>query len=436
MKKVKNHLAVLLVLALVLCLMPATAFALDENETEIISVPCVTKVTPTTISVKAMDNVQYRLGSTGTWTSEAVFSGLYPNTNYTVYYRYGTGDATSLGVTKTTAVTAPASQQYIDSEAPYQLSMTGYLTTFDLQNDLSFFLYLSASKYSANYSDLRLYVMHKTYSGNSFSGWKTSIVTASPNLVTYNNTSCYAFCLKGMAAAELMDDLCITLYAKETSTGHTFITPVYATTMEASARNLLSKATSSSQKTLIVDFLNYAAATQTYFSYNTNNLANSNISSYSNLATQNNPTLVTTNAKVNTLPNATASFSGTTFSLDSKIGLRMAVNITETDTSNITLKISYTPAKTSLGTQNQTYALKGNKTDGYYFLIDNIAAADFGSAFEMTVYKGTTPISDTRLYSVESRVKSMLEAGSTNQNYINLLWAMMKYSRSARAFFS
>ena len=85
MKKSKKILSVLLTLMPVFCILPATAFALDDNETDIITVPLISRTTPTTISVSAVANVEYRLGTDGAWTTNTLFTGLYPNTTYTVY---------------------------------------------------------------------------------------------------------------------------------------------------------------------------------------------------------------------------------------------------------------------------------------------------------------------------------------------------------------
>ena len=433
LKNTRKILSLLLALALLLCLVPATAFAQDENETEIISSACILKVTPTTILVKTLNGLEYRIDG-GAWSSESVFSGLYPNTTHSVQYRYNGGSAVSLGEVTTPEVN-PADGKVFDTDAPYQLAKTGYLSTFELKNDLSYYLYLSANKYS-DYTDLRLYVMHKTYSGNNFKSWKVSILPAPASTTTYSGATCYQFVLKGLAAAELMDEIYITLYAKEKTTGNTYITPVYKTSMGTTARSLLSQASSDSKKeTLIKDFLHYAAAAQTYFSYNTNHLANEGISA----STTGNPTLSTVNKVKTPLENPSATFGNTALILDSKISLRVGMKFTESstisDTSKVKLKISYKSSNSSLGTIKQTYSLKGNQTDGYYFLINDVAAADFGQTLNMTIYNGSTAISNTHQYSIETRVNSMLNS-ATNQNLINLLWALAKYGRSARAFFS
>ena len=431
MKNTRRILPLLLSLALLLCLVPATAFAQDENETEIISSACILKVTPTTIQVKTLNGLEYRIDG-GAWSSESVFSGLYPNTTHSVQYRYNGGSAVSLGDVTTPEVN-PADGKVFDTDAPYQLAKTGYLSTFELKNDLSYYLYLSANKYS-DYTDLRLYVMHKTYSGNNFKSWKVSILPAPASTTTYSGATCYQFVLKGLAAAELMDEIYITLYAKEKTTGNTYITPVYKTSMGTTARSLLSQSSEGSkQQILMTDFLHYAAAAQTYFGYNTNHLANAGISA----STTANPDLSTVNKRTKQLPNPDVTFGGTSLSLDSKIGLRIPINFSAsssiTDTSKVKLKVTYTNSKSKK--VNQTYSLKGNASSGYYFLVNDIAAADFGQTFTFTVYNGSTAISDTRQYSIESRINSMLK-DETNQKTINLLWAMAKYGRSARDYFS
>lgn len=434
MKKVKNHLAVLLVLALVLCLMPATAFALDENETEIISVPCVTKVTPTTISVKAMDNVQYRLGSTGTWTSEAVFSGLYPSTTYAVYYRYGTGEAVSLGNYNTPASQSRANNTLIDSDAPYTLPYTEYVASYSLNNDLTYNLYLNAGKYDG-YTNLRLCIEHNCYANNSNTATLVKhIVPAAANTVQVSGKTRFAFALKGLSAKQLGDELFITLYADKVSDGKTYITPLYATNLSQVAYNILASGDSDAKKRVAANLINYCGCAQTYFGYNTNHNVKDGLSAYSQYysAGAPDPAMASLHVVVNDYPNAPVEISKYELSLDSKISWRIRFTVGSGITaSNLRLKLTYTSV---LGNTVNLTVSPVVTDDGVYFPVNEIGACDFQTAVDFTVYNGTDAVSPTYRSSIEHRCRHYANLGDANLT--NLVYAMVNYSRAAKTLFA
>lgn len=432
-KSFKRILSIILALVLTLGMLVVPAYAEDDNELEIISSVCVTAVTPTTISVKKINNVYYSLDNTTNWTTDATFAGLYPNTQHKVYYRFGTtGTPKELATVTTKQSESHTDRVLIDSQAPYTLAYTGYVNSFELKNDLSFGYYLKASKFEG-YTNLRLYVEHKVYNTDSSTfTWQSSIVKAQPNLSFVNGSDRFVFVVTGLSAAQLNDDLCVTLYADKD--GKTYITPLYLTTMTNTAYNILSEATSNSQKTLFVDFLNFATTAQEYFKYNVANPINSNIGTYASFATTTNPELKKVNNTPVTLPNAKATFSSFGLRLDSKISLTLFYTFSSTP-QNAVLKVSYNSIN---GKKiSNEYKLRGDQTSGYYFIIDDIPAADFGSVLTYTVYEGNTAISNTREYTIESRALSMINSmGESSPITAKLLWALMKYSHSAKAFFS
>ena len=205
--------------------------------------------------------------------------------------------------------------------------------------------------------------------------------------------------------------------------------------MAKTALSLVKGSSSSNFQKVIVDLVNYASAAQTFFDYNTDHLANAEFGNYT--GTQENPVLTSVNEKIKPHDNPTAKFTGYELDLNSKIGLYVSISLDEsiTDTSKIKLKVSYSSSNTSVGTITSYYKLKGNRTSGFYFVVDGIAAADFGQTLTISVYNDSTEISHRRTYSIETLVKSMLDQTS-NAKLKNVLWAMMKYSRSAKTYFS
>lgn len=432
LKKSKKLLSILLSLALIFCILPATAFALDENETDIIWVATITNVTPTTITVSEKDGVQYRLGTTGTWTSENVFSGLYPNTEYEIFYRFGsTGAEKSVGVTTTLASESHSDQGLIDANAPYTKDYTGYVTSYSFNNDLTYHLYLKAEKYNG-FTNLRLYVEHYRYSNNSSVGsWVAKVIPAASQTVVMDGVERYRFSIPGIAAKQIGDEFAITLYADKISDGKTYITPIYATSMKKTAYNILA-GNDESKKTLVADFLKYCAAAQTYFGYNTNNPIDSGLSNYSSYLSPANPTFSRLNEIVNETPNAEWEISGFGLVLDSKITWKITYKpITGTPSSSLRLKATYSTSQGNEKTLSIAPVIDGNNIT---FSITQIAAGDFECPVTFAVYSGTNPVSDIRRSHLGNKMRTV--ATNADANTLALMKALINYSRSANKYFS
>ncbi len=430
-------MAVLLVLALVLCLMPATAFALDENETEIISVPCVTKVTPTTISVKAMDNVQYRLGSTGTWTSEAVFSGLYPNTNYTVYYRYGTGDAVSLGTT-----TTPQAEYITKNSTTIDAAATAFpsadLATFshsiDFRNNLNLIYFYSASKLSG-YTNVRFFIQKEVYGKNvttcTYSNY--TFGQSKYSIGDYGYGSEYSFTVPGIASTEMVNKVYVTVYAEKN--GVTYVSPCDAYSVEDYVLSRLSKSSNDNYKKMLVDLLNYGAASQTYFQEPASHLANANLTSQQAALANTSVTLSGLTNYKNEPAASTATFTGNNVLFEDVVILRYYFTIQSGyNLANVTFNYSYTTSDN----RSVNVSIPSNKfhsADGEYYIdISNIDVTDMGSKITATIKNNGTAISGNKTYSIESYCAA--KANSTNANFVSLIQALMRYSYSARTYFN
>ncbi len=68
--------------------------------------------------------------------------------------------------------------------------------------------------------------------------------------------------------------------------------------------------------------------------------------------------------------------------------------------------------------------------------VDGIAMTDFRSVMTIAVYNGSTKISNTMTYSVESYAYNRLNNASTGASYKTLLREMMKFGISAETHFS
>lgn len=429
-KSFKRILSIILALVLTLGMLVVPAYAEDDNELEIISSVCVTAVTPTTISVKKINNVYYSLDNTTNWTTDATFAGLYPNTQHKVYYRFGTtGTPKELATVTTKESESRKSLTLIDSNAPYTLAATGYSSSFELKNDLTFRFYLRDGKYSG-YSNFRVLVEQQKFdTATKQYVWTSSVITPSSSLVKFNGVDCMMFVYPNIASFQVSDNLNITLYAEKD--GKTYIAPLYSMSIEQSALDMCNGA-NSSLLTLLADFLNYCAASQTFFGYNTSHLANANLGNYASYATSEVPNLVYTNETVNTVASPKATYTRYGLGVGSSIALNISASFSGVNPSSTVLKVSYTSSL--LG--KQTKEFKYNSTGGYYS-IDSIASYDFDAPLEFAIYQGDTAISNTVRYSIETRCKNDIGLTSAaDAALVDVMKALMKYSHSAKAYFS
>lgn len=430
LKKSKKLLSILLSLALIFCILPATAFALDENETDIISVPHIERVTPTTIKASAKDGVQYRLGTNGTWTSDNVFSGLYPNTTYAVYYRYGTsGDGALVENVTTSASQSHVDSDFIDSAAPYQMDYKGFAVSLQLESDLTLRYYLKTSKVDdEGFSNIRIYTERQFYDKGSDSYvWKSKVIYPQSGTVQYNGAKRYLFLYSGLASCDMCDEVNVTLYAEKN--GKTYIAPIVSGSFAEYASTGFSN-NNASMNQLLADLLNYGTASQTYFNYHTSKLASSYLGDFSSAATTTMPSLSPCNEITATVSNPLAEFTRYTLSLDNKVAMNIYVDLDPSvSASNVRLKVTY---RSVFGNDvTNTYSLVNNS----YFSINKMSPVEFERPFTFTVYNGDTAISETVKYSFAHRCRSGINNSGGDDNLKNLLIALMRYSQSATAYF-
>ena len=106
----------------------------------------------------------------------------------------------------------------------------------------------------------------------------TAIESSSVTLTECSlNGSYYALTYENFAARELASEINATLYAEDAE-GNVYYGPTISYSLRQYAENQIRKATVAEEfKTMMVDFLNYGAAAQTHFGYNTSDLANSGL---------------------------------------------------------------------------------------------------------------------------------------------------------------
>jgi hypothetical protein len=177
-----------------------------------------------------------------------------------------------------------------------------------------------------------------------------------------------------------------------------------------------------------VDLLNYGAAAQKYANYKTDNLANSRLTeTQKSWATgelrQLNNVL---NTAYQTVANPTVTWKSAGLRLDDAVTIRVKLAAQSID--GLSVKVTGTNIKEITVTCDEFVETEG----GYYAYVCGLHAAQMSETVYLTVYEGSTPVSNTLRYSIESYVWKYRT--STENHLGEMLTAMMKYGDAARAY--
>lgn len=240
----------------------------------------------------------------------------------------------------------------------------------------------------------------------------------------------YIFSYTNISPASMNDTICATLYV---SVGDTVL---QSSTVEYSVArycyNMLSKCSSDEYtrlRTLLVDLLNYGAATQLFTGYKVESLVNENLTEEQRAwATNGDLTLNTVfNKAFEVVENPSASFTAAGLVLNKSIELY--VRLKTEDITGLSVKIT-----SSSGTSviSASEFVKTETTEGVYYDVyfNELTPLQRSDALYITVYKNETAVSDTLCYSIESYAFSKQK----DENLAVLVNAMMKYCNSAYAY--
>lgn len=303
----------------------------------------------------------------------------------------------------------------------------GHSCTFN--NDLSLNTYVPSASL-ADYTGVYLNIEHQTYIDGALTTEKTII----ENYAEVDGN--LKFIYSGIAACEMGDKIYITLYAVKD--GKMYATETIEYSVMTYAYNMLEKSADEAFKTLLVDMLNYGAAAQLYFEYDTENLVNANLTeAQKELATDGSFTPESISRVVTDLDSETASIIGQSVVFNSNVELKYYVRLASgADASGYSLKLTYT----TVGGVNKEIEIGGEDFvyieayDAYGVKYTGIAAPDMSCEILATVYSSDTTVSDTVAYSIESYVANMLEK-SEDEVFKALITELYKYSVSSKTYF-
>ena len=240
----------------------------------------------------------------------------------------------------------------------------------------------------------------------------------------------YVFRFSDIAPDKMNDTITWNLYATKDDE------PAYATgeySIATYCKNLLDKSTDSDSelRTLLVDMLNYGAASQTYTGYNIDNLVNAVLTAeQKGWGTPDTPALEDKlNTAAKTVDDATATWIGAALRLTDRVEMKFILNTNSID--GLTVKFTDSTGDVVYATvASDTFERRA--AGGYYVYFDGFDASQMREVVYVTAYNGDTAVSNTIAYSVETYAYA--KQNSTVSNLGDLVKAMMKYGDAAEAY--
>ncbi len=242
----------------------------------------------------------------------------------------------------------------------------------------------------------------------------TTETTEAPITAFKKNNSVYDINYTGLAAKEMCDTIHIYVYNGEGELVGQHSDSIRSYIL----RQLREKDYSQEFRTLCIDLLNYGAAAQETFGYNTSDLANKDLTA-EELAegTQ----TVADYADKLTVSGTTAAYYGTAYLLETRISMSTAVRGSYLGDGCYAL-VSYTD---HTGTAKENIRLEGRKNNSVYeFFLDEIVVADGRCLLTIEFYKAD----GTKVLTVQD---SMEGYTARNAEYYPLAEKMLAFSDSA-----
>ena len=228
---------------------------------------------------------------------------------------------------------------------------------------------------------------------------------------TINGTQHYYFSFSSISAKEMADDICVTIYNADGEA----ISNRYTDSIRSYCMRILDNQNEET-RTLLVDMLNYGSAAQTYYGYNTSDLANS-------LLSETQKTWGTKNVKPCTdIRVKGVNYLGIRLELGSRIVMQFAFRDL---TADMTAEVTFTNHNGVEVTQTVTPVMTNDA--GLVIAVDQIVAADFRQRVTVTVYDADGSVHGSATDSIESYLARMDIA---NELYASI----MKFSDAAYAY--
>ena len=231
----------------------------------------------------------------------------------------------------------------------------------------------------------------------------------------------------GIAAKEMTKDITATLEGTSDGGMTNCYSKAYTTSVADYAKRLIAMdGTSKVLKTLLVDLVNYGASAQTYFGYNTSDLANADFDDYQTYASAKHSLTGFTNSGSSVTNSGNVKISGRTLVLENRVGIAVIVDTSEYegDVADITINVSGTGVSDIISGQD----LKPYGTNKYYGVTYEILPTKMDETYTFAVQVNGEE-SARMTYGISAYAYNM--RNNSNTKLVALLQDIMEYGNSA-----
>lgn len=244
----------------------------------------------------------------------------------------------------------------------------------------------------------------------------------------------YQFIVNGIAAKQINDNIAIEIVATKTveNVQITRKSEIKNYSVAEYAYNRIAhKDSTDLEKTLLVDFLNYGAAAQTYFNYNADELANAALTDEQKAYGSATVPALESDFSYEGRDTEQVIFKGASVLFVDNVAVKFVINFNNYlgTTSDVQLVVSCNGIETIVS--GEELVANGNY---YTYTYENLAFKELRSPIEVTVVETATGevLSGPLTYSVETYAYN--KQSSTDANFVELLNSLMKFAISAEAF--
>lgn len=391
----------------------------ERLHADVPAAPEFMSATPSSVTLRSTEGYEYSLDKTA-WQTSPTFTGLTVGQTVRLYQRVARGSDNYASeasealefVVPTADIAAPA----LTSAAPMLGSNISMLFDVDKSS-------------VENYQNVSMLV--------SFRG--EDILLKDYVDLSSSGVDSLRFSFDGIVAKTMADSITAVAVCELGESVY------YGTPVQLSIKDYcmfqLNNSTDSKLKTLCADLLNYGAASQKYFNYNTEALANADMTSeHQAFATSAEPVLTSRLALMTELESPKVSFVSAMLDLRNSVGVACVFR-SEVDVGLLSFEIWIDSDNDSIKDEAEVQTIAAGSVafedynlggeDCKLLYIDGIAAGCMRSDIYVTAYAGEEAVSRQLRYSIESYAAAMSGKSGT---LAELCKALMKYSDAALAY--
>ena len=247
----------------------------------------------------------------------------------------------------------------------------------------------------------------------------------------------YKFDVENIPAAQLNDELTMTIHVNDAD-GKEYVGEAITYSAAARAHKYVEDAKGAALEKTMINLLRYAGAFQSYFGYNTANLASARITAADNEAYPVTEVVLPSDSPATiTLDGATVTNTQKSLNIEGIVGIANSFKLPSgADVNEYRLNVSYNDKSVDIAGSEWVYR---NTTYGYKTVFDQFAAAQMRVRALFAVYQGDTQVSDAFYFSIADYVATAHTAaanGNANaQKLLPAFDAMLNYGDAAAAYF-